>query len=154
MSMLRKRQQKSGKSYYYVELPGNERRQEIAVGKDYSVAITMREELLLNFRCANRVEKNDVTFALVLFREIVVPTLAPRKIRENLRTINNLMSFFQRTDFGFEDIDAPRLYEQYAAWRNSNGTMRVRHEIAFLKRLKNQAKKWRLFDGAPATVVT
>jgi hypothetical protein len=143
---LRRRLQKSGKTYYYLEVPVSANRGEIALGDDYSVALAKREQLLLVIRLTEREESNNLLFVLDLYKEIVIPTLERKKQRENLRTMGNLLGFFRATSYSFNDIESPDLHESYSIWRSTKATARVKNELSFLRRLRNLALQWKVLE--------
>jgi hypothetical protein len=139
---LRIRPQKSGKTYYYLEMPGNARRDEIALGSDYLAALQRRQELLLQFRIESRKEVNDLKFVMVLYREIHIPTFEVQKKKENYFTISQLEAFIAHSNMDLKDLDDPQLHVRYAQWRNARLSIRVKNELAMLRRLKNLALRW------------
>ncbi len=139
---LRIRPQKSGKIYYYFELPVNARRDEIALGSDYLTALQRRQELLLQIRIDSRKELNDLKFVIALYREIYIPTFEFEKRKENYSSISQIEAFIAQSNIDLEDLDDPQLHSRYAQWRNARLSIRVKNEIALLGRLKNLAQRW------------
>jgi hypothetical protein len=146
---LRQRQQKSGATYFYFEIPESKPREEIALGSDHEAALIQRRQLLLNFRAGKRSENSDLVFALNLYREIVVPTLDAIPQKENLATIEKLVAFFRGSKFGFGDIDSPELQEAYALWSNPKLQLRIKSDLSLLKRIHREFSKWNLLDTRP-----
>jgi hypothetical protein len=141
---LRIRTQKSGTEYYYLEIPGSADREEIALGSDPGMALKKRETLLLKMRLDGRTEQNKIVFMLNLYTEILMPTVELQKRKENTVTVTKLIEFFQNSTFTFDDIESQQLHDLYVKWRNTKSTIRIKSEIAFLKKLRTISKRWNL----------
>ena len=146
ISFMRKRLQKSGKTYYYFEVPGTAGRKEVSLGNELSIALKRRADLLLAIRIGEREIGNDLLFTLGLYKEIVIPTMEQKSQKENLRTVGNFVDFFLAHKFSFADIESPKLIDLYEMSRKTKSKVRLRNEISFLKRLRNQAQKWRILE--------
>lgn len=138
---FRSRKQKSGLTYYYLEIPGANTRSEVALGNVRQDALKMRQELLFKYRTENRTEPSDLIFWLSLYKEILVPMLAPLARHENHASIEKLMTFFNGREFGWKDIENPGLMETYSQWRNPKFSLRIKGELSLLKRVRRELDK-------------
>ena len=140
---FRARLQKSGRTYFYFEIPDSTRRAEIALGNIKQDAIKHWQSKLFQYRTANRSEPCDLVFDLKLYLEIFVPLLSPLSQRENIVSIQKLVAFFSDGNYGWGDIGSPVLFESYRKWRNPKLSLKIMGELSLLKRVKRELEKLR-----------
>ncbi len=139
---LRIRTQKSGKKYYYLEIPDAFPRQEVALGSDLESALMRRREMLFRIRCLSRVETNEVVFTLQMYEEIAVPLLAPPARKENSASIGKLIDFFRNSELSWNDVESSEFQARYTASRGPQRALRIQGELALLKKTRVAFNEW------------
>jgi hypothetical protein len=139
---LRIRTQKSGKTYFFLEVPNTSSREEIPLGSDRESALFRRQGILFKKRCLNRVETNEVIFTLQIYQEIAVPLLEPPARRENSASIGKLIDFFRDLEHSWKDVESPEFPVRYATWRGPQLALRIRGELALLNKTRIAFSKW------------
>lgn len=130
---LRKRVQKSGNIFYYLELPEKQSRSEIPLGSCLESALAERRILL--FKHLHLIEKFPAQQISILqwYEVIMVPLLAPRVASENRASIGRLILFFQQasvTDCSYDELESA-----YKKWRAQRLKIRAKKEFGLLKRI-------------------
>lgn len=128
ISWLRARQQRSGTVHYFLELPSNVQRVEIALGPDVEIALKKRAKLLFAHFSTSSGPSASYELILDWYRTIVVPTLAAAQKNENVKSIERLTAFLGESGFGARDIS--KFESEYLKWRDSRLTLRARSEIS------------------------
>ena len=130
---LRTRKQRSGTVLYFLEIPTNTRRVEIALGPDVDLALKKRSDLLFVHFCTLSGPSASYEAILDRYRTIVVPTLAIAQRRENTKSIQRLTAFLRQSDFGARDVS--KFESEYLKWRDRRLTLRARSEVALFNRI-------------------
>jgi integrase len=143
---MRARVQKSGKTWYYLDLGGKPRK-EVALGSIYADAIRKWAELVSP---AASELPNAVTFSWLAseYNNRVVPTKALRTQKDNRSEIQSLLAFF--TSGGDAPIDEirPQHVAQFLEWRSKTAPVRANREKALLSHMFNWARQLGYIDGA------
>lgn len=143
ISYLRMRRQKSGKVYYYLELPSTTGRREIALGPNKELALEERQSMLIEHFSKKRTEPNDAQFAVKVFKEIVVPMLNERAKKENTRSIAKLTEFFKaHPEMTLVDVPSPFFEEVYYFWRGESFSLVTQNEISLARRICATFMNW------------
>lgn len=132
LSGLRKRTQKSGNVFYYLELSGSPDRSEIPLGANFNKALILRAKYLLNFDQINTSQKENFYFISELFSQILLPT-KPLKIQsENLSAIVNLRKFVIENNLRYEPNFRLLHENDYIDWRGSKAQIRAKREWSLI----------------------
>ena len=136
---MRKRLQKSGKTYFYYMAGANL----IPLGADYVVALKKYQELEIVVRPElQELIMMSTTFAYVAnryFKE-VVPNKALSTQKDNKRELKNLLAFFNDPPVSINQIQPVHVAE-YLQWRREAKT-RANREVALLSHIFNMARTW------------
>lgn len=132
LSGLRRRTQKSGNVFYYLELSKSPGRSEIPLGTDFNKALIFRAKYLLKFDQINTIQNENFSFISELFSQILLPT-KPLKIQsENLSAIVNLRKFVNENNLRYEPNFRHLHENDYIAWRGSKAQIRARREWSLI----------------------
>ena len=143
---MRERVQKSGKTWFYLDVGGTPRR-EIPLGSIYAIAIRKWAELVSP--AASELPL-CVTFSWLAseYSNRVIPTKAPRTQRDNKSEIKNLVEFFRSGgDAPVDDIQ-PQHVAQFLEWRSKTAPVRANREKALLSHIFNWARTQGYMNGA------
>lgn len=129
---LRARKQRAGVVYFYLELPNNLPRVEIALGSDIELALKKRAEILFSHFFNSSGPSASYELILDSYRTIVVPTFATAQKNENFKSIERLTAFLHQTVFGAKGVS--KFEAEYRKWRDCRLSLRARSEVSlFLK---------------------
>ena len=123
-------------------MPSTGPREEMPLGNDRELALFRRQVILFQVRCLNRIETNEVIFTLQLYQEIAVPLLAPTARKENSASIGKLINFFRYSELSWTDVESPEFSDRYTKWRGPKLALRIRGELALLKKTRIAFSKW------------
>lgn len=123
-------------TYYFLEIGGKPRK-EVALGKDYVLAIQKWAELTVSNGPGNAL----ITFRYAAERYIreVLPTKAPETQKDNLRELNQLYKFFDDPPVQLDHIE-PINIRQYLDWRKPT-LVRANREKALFSHIWNFARE-------------
>lgn len=110
---MRKRQQKSGKTYYYYDAGGKPRK-EIPLGPDFVAAVRKWAEL--EHETTPKHLRPTFRDAAVEYLKVELPKKSDRTQRDNLSELENLYKFFDDPPALLDEIE-PQHVRQYMAWR-------------------------------------
>jgi integrase len=138
IARLRERKKASGTTYYYYDAGGHPRK-ELPLGSDYGLAIMKYAELERD-RTSTALVAATITFRYVADKYFVdvVPTKAPRTIKDNEGERKKLLEFFDDPPGPLEAI-LPQHVRQYLNWRKS-APIRANREKALLSAIWNYAR--------------
>lgn len=146
---MRKRKQRSGKTYYYLDT-GETPRIEIPLGPDYTLAVKKWAELTTEVAPTGSL----VTFRYVAerYQKEVFPTKGLATQKMNLREFKQLFKVFQDASAPMESIETINV-RQYLDWRKS-AKIRANREVALFSHVWNFARDAGLTNKAnPCTGV-
>ena len=146
---LRARVQKSGKTYFYLDLGGKPRREK-PLGDDYVLAL---REWAGQSGGAVATPGGELTFGQVAerYKVQVLPKKAPRTQRDYLRDLKKLLEFFDDPPATLAEI----LPKHVALYRDHRGTTHSTQEIALFSAIFNWARELGFTDAPnPATGIT
>lgn len=146
---MRKRKQRSGKVYYYLDT-GAFPRIEISLGADYTLAVKKWAELTASVAPTGAL----ITFRYVAerYQKEIFPTKGIATQGMNLREFKQLFTFFEDPQAAMESIE-PTNVRQYLDWRKA-AKIRANREIALFSHVWNFARDKGLTNKAnPCTGV-
>jgi integrase len=143
---MRARVQKSGKTWFYLDLGGKPRK-EIPLGCIYADAIRKWAELVSP---APSEIPGAVTFSWLASEYIkrVVPTKAIRTQKDNCSEIKKLLEFFTSGADAPVDEIRPQHVAQFLEWRSKTAPVRANREKALLSHMFNWARELGYVNGA------
>lgn len=133
---VRSRKQKSGKTYFYLDVGGKPRK-EIPLGCDFAAAIRKWAELRSPLATPDR---KTFRYLAQEYSAQVIPNKAPRTQKDNLTELANLQKFFGNPDIPLDDLE-PLHVQQYLEWRGKNAKVRANRERALLSHMWNFARQ-------------
>lgn len=133
---MRARQQKSGRTFFYLDTGGKPRR-ELPLGDDYPAAVRKWAELT----AAPAPDVPPLTFKDLAerYQREIIPTKAPRTQKDNLAELAKLLEFFGNPPAPLEDIK-PGNVRLYLDWRGAIAKVRANREKALLSHIWNFAR--------------
>ncbi len=141
------RARKRGKTTYYYYDTGTNPRREIALGKDYAIAVKKWSELEIDQEPKHQ---QIITFRYVAERYTreVIPTKAALTQKGNIIELQNLYKFFDNPPAPLEEIQ-PHHIRKYIDWREKSGaSVRSKREKALFSHIFNKAREWGYTDKA------
>lgn len=143
ISFLRRRKQRSGSDYYYLEIPKCRPRQEVCLGTNFEDALIQREVLLTQYFLKLAPNQDLILPMLELFELIQVPTMDTAAKRENIRSLRHLQKFFrEHPNYRSCDIGSTGLQEEYRDWRGHHLLLTSSSELSLLSRAAAKVKGW------------
>lgn len=130
---FRMRKQRSGKNYFYISIPGDASRQEVAAGCDQANALLQRSSILFKhfyYSIDKEISVQDIFHWYLL---IVVPLLPSRVKAENTNSIQKLLKFVE--ELNLLTVDLQILKNKYQQWADPRLTLRTAREVALLSKI-------------------
>lgn len=140
---LHLREHRSGRNFYYLEIPQSSPRSEVGLGAAYEDALRQRSLLLTRHYMKDTAVQGHILPMLALFELVQVPTLDITAKRENSRSLKHLHKFFrERAQYQLSDIGSKSLHDEYLTWRAHRFNLSARGELSLLKRVAKMVQGW------------
>lgn len=135
---MRARRQKSGKTYYYLDL-GGKPRVEKPLGDDYALALQQWSHLNQHKLPAASV----VTFKMACDKYIkdILPSKSANTQKDYLKCLKQISVFFNNPPAPINEIEAKHI-RQYLDWRGATSTKRANAECSVISTIFNHARGW------------